>query len=134
MGWRLLTPPVATAGMGRGLAPREGRQTPSSKEGGTQDVHHRATLTPVQLGLGMDAAAKSILPGLAPGASGVELGATGMVGQLPGQTPSPYWASSEHPCWVGSSPPPRNSLSGLEGLGPGPALHRKTKCRMEGTG
>lgn len=57
-----------------------------------------------------------------------------MVGQLPGLTPSPYWARSERSCWVGSSLAPRNSLSGLEGLGPGPALHRKTKCRTEGTG
>ena len=102
-------------------------------------MHHRSTLTPMQLGLGMDAAAKSILPGLAPvrtapGAAGVELGATGMVGQLPDLTLSPYWARSERPCWVGGSPPPRNSLSGLEGLGPEPALHRKTKCRTKGTG
>ena len=126
-------------GMGGGPGPQGEQADSSSKEGGTRDTHRRATLTPVQLGLAMDPAAKSILPGLAPvrtvpGASGVELGASGMVGQRPGLTPSPSWARPERPFWVGSSPPPRNSLSGLEGPGPGPTLHRKTKCRPEGAG
>lgn len=121
-------------GWGGDLAPREGRRTPPVRKVALR-THTAGPLSPtVQLGLGMDPAAKSILPGLAPvrtapGASGVELGASGIVGQRPGLTPSPSWARPEHPCWVGSSPPPRNSWSGLEGPGPGPALHRASAGR-----